>query len=150
VQQRDWDHPVYSEWIGPLERAVREAAADVLIAAHSLGTLLVARWLASTKARIGGVLLVAVPDPEAPSFPPQAHGFAPVARVRLECPSIVVASTDDPYADSPFVRQCAESWGSRLVNIGKAGHINAASGLGEWNEGHRLLESLIECEQRGC
>src|ERR1700727_2376335 len=24
VQQRDWDHPVYSEWIGPLERAVRE------------------------------------------------------------------------------------------------------------------------------
>ena len=56
----------------------------------------------------------------------------------------------DPYADSPFVRQCAESWGSRLVNIGKAGHINAASGLGEWNEGHRLLESLIECEQRGC
>jgi len=40
------------------------------------------------------------------------------------------------------IRPHAKSWGSRLVNIGKAAHINAAGGLGEWNEGHRLLESL--------
>jgi predicted alpha/beta hydrolase family esterase len=145
VQQRDWDHPVRSEWVESLDRAAREAAADVLIAAHSLGTLLVTHWLARTKLRIGGALLVAVPDPEAPSFPRQARGFAPISRLRLECPSIVVASTDDPYGDLPFVRQCAESWGGRLVNIGKAGHINAASGLGEWKEGHRLLESLRAC-----
>jgi uncharacterized protein len=142
VQQRDWDHPVCSEWIGSLDRAVREAGGGVFIAAHSLGTLLVTHWLARTKLRIGGALLVAVPDPEAPSFPPQARGFAPISRVRLDCLSIVVASTDDPYGDLPFVQQCAGSWGSRLVNIGKAGHINAASGLGEWNEGHRLLEAL--------
>jgi predicted alpha/beta hydrolase family esterase len=95
-----------------------------------------------TKLTIGGALLVAVPDPEAPGFPPQARGFAPVSRVRLDCPSIVVASIDDPYGDLPFVQRCARSWGSRLVNIGKAGHINAASGLGEWSEGHRLLASL--------
>jgi uncharacterized protein len=142
VQQRDWDYPVCSEWMSCLDRAVREAPADVLIAAHSLGTLLVTHWLAGTKVRIGGALLVAVPDPEAPGFPPQARGFAPIAHLPLHCPSIVVASIDDPYGDSAFARQCAESWGSRLVNIGKAGHINAASGLGEWNEGHRLLESL--------
>jgi len=142
VQQRDWEHPACSEWIGSLDRAVRAAAADVLIAAHSLGTLLVTQWLARTKIRIGGALLVAVPDPGAPGFPPQARGFAPIARVRLDSPSLVVASTDDPYGDLPFVQQCAESWGSRLINIGAAGHINAASGLGEWTEGHRLLESL--------
>jgi hypothetical protein len=125
-----------------LDRAVRVAPADVLIAAHSLGALLVTHWLARTGVRIGGALLVAVPDPEAPSFPAQARGFAPVSRVRLDCPSIVVASSDDPYGDLPFVAQCAQSWGSRLVNIGKAGHINAASGLGAWQDGHRLLESL--------
>jgi uncharacterized protein len=142
VQQRDWDHAVCSEWIGPLDRAVREAATDALIVAHSLGTLLVRHWLARTKFRIGGALLVAVPDPEARGFPPQARGFSPISRVRLDCPSIVVASTDDPYGDLPFVQQCAASWGSRLVNVGKAGHINAASGLGEWNRGHCLLESL--------
>jgi hypothetical protein len=142
VQQQDWDHPVCSEWIGSLDRAVREAAAGVLIAAHSLGTLLVTHWLARTKLRIGGALLVAVPDPQAPGFPPEARGFAPICRVRLGCPSIVVASTDDPYGDLSFVERCADSWGSRLVNIGEAGHINAASALGEWDEGHRLLESL--------
>lgn len=142
VQQSDWNHAVCSEWIGPLEGAVREAATEVLIVAHSLGTLLVTHWLARTKLRIGGALLVAVPDPEAPGFPPQARGFSPICRVRLGCPSIVVASTDDPYGDLPFVQQCAESWGSQLVNIGKAGHINAASGLGQWDRGYCLLESL--------
>jgi predicted alpha/beta hydrolase family esterase len=142
VQQRDWDYPVLSEWLGSLDRAVQEAAADVLIVAHSLGTLLVTHWLARTQARIGGALLVAVPDPQAPGFPPQARGFAPVSQFPLDCASIVVASIDDPYGDLPFARRCAKSWGSRLVNIGQAGHVNAASGLGEWNEGHRLLESL--------
>jgi uncharacterized protein len=144
VQQRDWEYPVLSDWIESLDRAVRDAAADVLIAAHSLGALLVGHWLARTKVRIGGALLVAAPDPEAPSFPPQARGFAPIARERFDCPSILVASSDDPYGDLTFARQCAKSWGSRLVNIGEAGHINAASGVGEWSEGHRLLESLRE------
>jgi uncharacterized protein len=142
VEQRDWQYPVLSEWQGSLDRAVREAAADVLIAAHSLGTLLVTHWLARTEVRIGGALLVAVPNPGAPGFPPQARGFAPIPHGPLLCASIVVASIDDPYGDLAFARRCAKSWGSRLVNIGKAGHVNAASGLGEWNEGHRLLESL--------
>jgi predicted alpha/beta hydrolase family esterase len=142
VQQREWDRPECSEWSLSLDRAVREAGADILIAAHSLGTLLVTSWLATTKHRIGGALLVAVPDPDAPSFPLEARGFAPIRRVRLNCPSIVVASTDDPYGDLSFVEPCAQSWGSRLVNIGRAGHINAASGLGDWESGHRLLESL--------
>jgi uncharacterized protein len=142
VQQQDWDRPVCSDWIECLDRAVREAAAGVLIAAHSLGTLLVTQWLARTNVTIGGALLVAVPDPERPSFPPQARGFAPVGRGRLDCPSIVVASSDDPYGELRFARQCAESWGSRLVSIGAAGHINAASGLGEWIEGRELLEAL--------
>jgi uncharacterized protein len=142
VQQRDWDQPVCSEWIESLDRTARAAAADILMVAHSLGTLLVTHWLARTRLRIGGVLLVAVPNPAARSFPSAARGFAPVAAARLDCPSVVVASNDDPYGDLPFVRRCAESWGSRLVNIGNAGHINAASGLGDWEEGHRLLESL--------
>jgi uncharacterized protein len=142
VEQRDFSDAVCAEWLECLDRAARSAAAGVLIAAHSLGTLLVTHWLAQTAMRIGGALLVAVPDPASPGFPPRARGFAPVSRARLACPSIVVASTDDPYGDLPFVQQCAASWGSRLVNIGNAGHINAASGLGEWSEGHRLLQSL--------
>jgi len=33
-------------------------------------------------------------------------------------------------------------WGSRFVEVGKAGHINAASRLGHWDEGKRLLAGL--------
>jgi predicted alpha/beta hydrolase family esterase len=29
------------------------------------------------------------------------------------------------------------------VEIGPAGHINADSGLGEWVEGHALLEKVL-------
>lgn len=38
--------------------------------------------------------------------------------------------------------QCAQAWGSRVVRIGTAGHINAASQLGDWPEGFALLEPL--------
>ena len=142
VQQLDWDTPVCLGWLKPLEAAAREAGPQALIAAHSLGCLLVVHWLARTSLKIAGVMLVAVPDPNGPNFPTRAVGFAPVPRARLSCPSMVVASIDDPYGTFEFARQYAESWGSRLVNIGKAGHINGASGLGEWGEGQGLLHAL--------
>jgi predicted alpha/beta hydrolase family esterase len=142
VRQRDWDHPVCSEWMESLDRAARHLAPDLLIAAHSLGTLLATHWLVKTGIRIRGALLVAPPDPQGQRFPLSARGFAPVAAARLPCPSIVVASGDDPYAAIAFARQCADCWGSRFVDIGNAGHINAASGLGEWDQGYRLLQTL--------
>ena len=36
----------------------------------------------------------------------------------------------------------AKAWGAELVDIGNAGHINTASGYGEWPEGERLLQRL--------
>jgi predicted alpha/beta hydrolase family esterase len=36
----------------------------------------------------------------------------------------------------------AEAWGSEFVNIGAAGHINTASGLGDWPQGFELLQRL--------
>lgn len=142
VHQKDWDHPVCSDWLDSLQLQAHRAGPDTLIAAHSLGCLLAVYWLARTSVRIGGALLVAVPDPNSKSFPSQAIGFTPLPRRRLPCPSIVLASMDDPYSDLEFSTQCARFWGSRWVNIGRAGHINAASGLGNWSEGHRLLHSL--------
>jgi predicted alpha/beta hydrolase family esterase len=143
VQQNDWDHPVCADWVDALELAAQRAGPGALIAAHSLGCLVVASWLARTSIRIAGALLVAVPDPSGASFPSEAKGFHPVPPGPLPCPSLVVASSDDPYSDIAFATQCADAWGSRLINIGQAGHINAASGLGRWDEGQRLLRSLL-------
>jgi predicted alpha/beta hydrolase family esterase len=144
---RDWDHPVCDEWCETLDAAIAGAKAPVLLAAHSLGCLTVASWAArhasqDALAKVEGALLVAVPDPAGPGFPADASGFDAVPMDKLPFPSIVVASTDDPYGGVPFSQACAAAWGSRWENIGPRGHINADSGLGDWEEGQRWLGSM--------
>ena len=142
VQQRDWDHPVCSEWLDVLEQTVARVGGTAVLVAHSLACLLVAHWAAKTHLRIQGALLVAPPDPDGPNFPREAVGFSPLPLKSLPFPSIVVASTSDPYGTVEFARSAASAWGGRFVNIGPAGHINSESGLGEWNEGLLLLQQL--------
>jgi uncharacterized protein len=142
VAQRDWDRPVCNEWLDALTATVRQAGVAPFIVAHSLGCLLAAHWLVQSSHPIAGVLLVAVPNPEGANFPNKAVGFAPVPQNRLPCPSIVVASTNDPYGDIEFAERCASNWGNRFVNVGNAGHINGASGLREWHQGQQLLREL--------
>jgi predicted alpha/beta hydrolase family esterase len=147
VPMRDWDHPVCDEWCETLDGAVAAAKAPVLLAAHSLGCLTVAFWAArhasrDALAKVAGALLVAVPDPAGSGFPADAAGFDAVPMSKLPFPSIVVASTDDPYGGVPFSQACAAAWGSRWENIGPRGHINADSGLGDWEEGQRWLGSM--------
>lgn len=146
VPERDWDRPRRDEWVAALAGAVAAAGAGVVLVAHSLGCLQVAHWIAggapSAGALVRGALLVAPPDPEAPDFPDVVTGFAPLPSARLPFPSILVASTNDPYGTWTFAARCAQAWGSQLVNAGPLGHINADSGLGDWEAGLRLLEQL--------
>jgi len=61
----------------------------------------------------------------------------------LPFPSLVVASSEDPYIALERAEYFARCWGSELVNIGPAGHINAASGYGKWAEGVELLKGMV-------
>jgi len=147
VAMADWDHPVREVWCETLDAAVAAQSGPVLFAAHSLGCLTVAFWAlrhASQEAlaKVKGALLVALPDPTGPGFPRDASGFEDVPLAMLPFKSIVVASTDDPYGGVPFSQACAAAWGSRWENIGPRGHINADSGLGDWEEGQRWLASM--------
>ena len=99
-------------------------------------------WAASTTRSVRGALLVGAPNPDRPSFPAGITGFSPLPMRPLPFPSILVASTDDPYASVDFADACATAWGSRRVSLGPAGHINSVSGYGEWPEGLALLEEL--------
>ncbi len=38
----------------------------------------------------------------------------------------------------------AESWGSKLVDLGAVGHLNPAAGYGYWPYAEELLRELIE------
>ncbi|MFF7240078.1 alpha/beta hydrolase [Streptomyces collinus] len=60
------------------------------------------------------------------------HGWTPVPRVRRPFPSILAAGDDDPLGAPERVAEPAHSRGSRLVHLGAVGHLNPASGYGEW------------------
>jgi uncharacterized protein len=142
ITQRDRDNPVCEEWAAAHENKVQSIRSPVVIVAHSLACLVVAHWAARAHSPIKAALLVAVPNPEGPNFPSEAIGFNPPPQRQFSFPSIVVASTNDPYGSLAYGEACAGAWGSGLVNIGAAGHINASSGLGQWLEGHALLNQL--------
>ena len=56
---------------------------------------------------------------------------------RLPFPATVIASSDDPYVTLARARAFAAAWGAAFVDAGALGHINAASGLGDWPAGRR-------------
>jgi predicted alpha/beta hydrolase family esterase len=131
------------DWVAAIERQLPQDATQTVIVAHSLGCLAVAHWAVQSSRAVLGALLVAVPDPASIAFPREAAtGFAPLPAARLPFPSIVVSSTNDPYGSADYARACAQTWGSELADAGAKGHLNAASNLGDWPEGFRLLETI--------
>lgn len=143
VHHRDWETPDRREWVETLDRAVAEAGPDVVLAAHSTSCALVSFWARERGRCVRGALLVGPSDTEAPSYPSGPTGWAPMPMDRLPFPTIVVASENDEYVSLERATQFARAWGGRLVNIGPLGHINSASGLGDWPRGRALLNELL-------
>lgn len=146
IAHSEWDAPVAATWVRELSEYLRHGDGEVVLVAHSLACLLVALWAeqatAAERQRISGALLVAVPDPAGPSFPPEAVGFSRIPQAPLPFPSLVVFSDDDPYDPNGFGVRCAAAWGSAKTGVGSLGHINSASNLGLWPVGQRLVASL--------
>jgi predicted alpha/beta hydrolase family esterase len=81
--------------------------------------------------------------------PDELAGFAPTPALALPFPSIVVASSDDPWISLSRARSLAAQWGSHFADIGAQGHINAASGIGDWAEGQAMLNGLVDVTTAG-
>jgi uncharacterized protein len=143
VNLGNWDSPVCEDWIRALDVAVEACLSPPVLVAHSLACLLVAHW-AHRSARVPkGAFLVAVPDPKSINFPATARGFVPTPMTSLAFRSLLVASSNDPLGSQAYARHCAMAWGSAFVDIGQAGHINADSGHGKWDEGYALLQRFM-------
>jgi predicted alpha/beta hydrolase family esterase len=143
VMQRDWDQPVCSEWAAAVEDAVATSAQPPVIVAHSLGCLAVAHWAFSSARKVAGLVLVAVPDPEGPNFPAAAQGFAPVPPAVRGRRALIISSSDDHYGNARWSRQLAEAYRAELIELTNAGHINVASGFGEWQEGWKYVSAFV-------
>jgi len=54
----------------------------------------------------------------------------------------VRSSANDPLARFERAEGLARAWGSKLVNVGDVGHLNPASGYGEWPRAEGFIREL--------
>lgn len=146
IAHADWSAPDLGGWVDMIERAVVMSTRPVVLIAHSLGvpaTVHTAARLADTKVR--GAFLVAPPDLEGnPEVRAEVPAFAPMPRDPLPFPSMLVASTTDPWCEVDVADDLANCWGSEFHLAGDAGHIDTASGHGPWPEGLMMFTRLMQ------
>ena len=141
VVQEDWITPKRKDWVQTLEQQILSQPDPVVVVAHSLGCIATAHLGDAAASRIQSALLVAPADPERRGA---LVDFAPVPHTPLSYRSIVVASNTDPFCPVRLAGAYARAWGSELVKLQDAGHINVESGHGSWPLGWALLQSLLE------
>ena len=148
VEQAEWQHPLRGDWMMRLEEALLADPRPAALVAHSLGCQLVAAWAAHSRhaARVCAALLVAPPDTARADMPPQLSSWRAIVRDRLPFPALVVHSTDDPVSAPERAQQMAADWAAQSLALGRAGHINADTGLGDWPAGLALLHALLPLE----
>ena len=144
------DEPSLVARVTLLDRIVEDVNGPVVIVAHSAGVLVTVHWAATyTGTAVVGALL-ATPPAFAAELPPEYpsvrrlrdNGWLPVPRRPLPFPSILATSTDDPLGNPVRLRAMANAWGSREHSLGAVGHLNPASGFGEWPGAAALIDRL--------
>jgi predicted alpha/beta hydrolase family esterase len=146
VEQNDWLRPRQGDWLARLDEVVIDAPGPVVLVAHSLGCILVSAWAVFSRhtAKVRGALLVAPGDVAQPVMQEALPGWLPIERRPLPFRSILVGSDNDPYCSAERAQQLARDWSAHWVGLGAAGNINADSLLGDWPEGHALLQTLLK------
>lgn len=142
VQQRDWDHPLLSEWVKNFVATLSALDTPVQVVAHSFGCLTTVAAIdqhPELSKKIKKIILVAPANPE--RFGDQ--GFARNStndysayfhQIKLKIPTVVMISENDPWLNFEDAKRLAKSWNIRPTNLGKVGHINVASGFGAFPE----------------
>lgn len=135
--------------VAAIETAAQAVTGPLLIVAHSAGCIMVAHWAQHTQRVVHGALLAVPPDFETPmpaGYPTldalHAAGWLPVPRQRLPFRSLVAASRDDPLAHYDTVAGLAGDWGAELLDLGAVGHLNPASGHGDWPQAEHFIATL--------
>jgi len=142
-----WTMPDLTDWVDAVQTAYEAAShqnGEVALVAHSLGCWAAASWLHKAQPDRITAFLVAPPDPRGERFPRDAAGsFRGLAPRPLPGRSLVVAGDDDPYCDPTTSATFAAGWRAPLHLLADHGHINSESGLGDWPQGQRLLDTLL-------
>ncbi|MCZ1073390.1 RBBP9/YdeN family alpha/beta hydrolase [Rhodococcus sp. A5(2022)] len=137
--------------VAALDDVLREIDGPVVLVAHSAGVMITVHWAQNPTRPIQGALLATPADLELPlpeGYPTtddlDRGGWNPIPRRRLPFPNIVAASRTDPLGGYRRIAGMAETWGSRLVDLGDVGHLNPAAGYGYWPDAENLLRQLLD------
>ena len=154
VEQPDWDNPDCNQWVASLDSLIQSLDGPILLVTHSLGGSTLLAWCKKHHTtlknnNIIGAFIVAPPDVDCDYFPQHITGYQNPSLMPLPFPSLLVASSDDPYASFERAAYFAQAWGCELINAGAIGHINLASGIEKWPEGKQLLTQFIESVAKG-
>lgn len=133
ITQRHWNQSDLDGWGDAINRELRPGDPPALLIGHSFGALAALHWTRRYPQRVAGLVLVA------PAEPLRFQVEDRILPQPLPCPSLLVASHNDPLL--PFARATfwASVWGSELVDIGEAGHINSEAGYGAWPWGRERV-----------
>ena len=128
-----------------LEREIMMATRPVVLVGHSLGVqTIVAASQTQADTKVKGAFLVAPPDvDEHPDVPEATSPFRGLSSDPLRFPSMLVASSNDPYCSVERAAEFAARWGSDFHVAGDVGHINIESGHGPWPEGLLMFTRLM-------
>lgn len=135
ISQRNWLEPDIDAWVSAIRRELATCQRPAILVGHSFGALASCRLVQTQKMNIAGIVMVA---PAEPSLFKLEEAVLPE---KLVPPSLMFASQNDPLMSFKRAQFWAKCWGSRVIDIGEAGHINTESGFGEWEYG---LEQLAE------
>jgi len=136
-------------WVDAIDATLASVEGPVVLVGHSAGVIMIAHWARSHRRAVDCALLATPPDldRELPAGYPtkrtlEDNGWMPVPLDPLPFPAIVVASANDPLCTLERASDLARHWRAQLVHGGAVGHLNPASGFGEWPQAAKLLSTL--------
>ncbi|NEM98494.1 RBBP9/YdeN family alpha/beta hydrolase [Pontibacter burrus] len=143
INQSNWEQPDCEQWTARLEQELQKFDLhEVMLIGHSVGCATIVNWYHRFGKTIKGSLLVAPSDVDNQDYPKYITGFSPLPLQKLPFPTIVVASTNDHVVNYSRAKYFADCWGSDLVTLKNAGHIEPKSGYGLWDQGLELIAQL--------
>ena len=148
VRQNDPDAPTPEAWSERLREVIEATPGELVLIGHSTGVLTIVHWAKRSGGheRVKGALLVGLSDAEDAAVQaeyPAIAAMAPIPMQPLPFPALVIASETDPYVSPERAELMATAWGAEFVSAGDAGHLNVASGHGDWPDGEVLLSEAM-------
>ncbi len=133
-------------WVEAIDKTLASVASPTVLVGHSAGVIMIAHWTRLFPRPVRGAILATPPDLDRelhagyPSKQTLAdNGWMPIPREPLPFESVLVASTNDPLCTLERAADLAMGWDARFESAGAVGHLNPASGFGEWPQAAEFL-----------